>query len=339
MASRSLSFFGIILIASFGSLWRERNSFTLFGEPAHDCNSKPQDEHHSSLFITNDDDDNNNTSRPCPPFHQKGGIMIFFHIPKAGGTTVRRLFQRGLSNHVILYQRISFTKALPEMKRHLEQPIFTKTLVVEIHDGPNLSLVEMAPFLHQLRQRANANNVPFFCFTLVRQAFPYMISYYNYEHLFAVNAARFERGTATEEDFRRLSLQDPQCLFLTRSEWAFGRDWEVLRRNFSTKECIDLYPIMQQSLDWIGTVEDMQTNTLPLLSFLVTRNATIGRTFEPQNVARISTKTPPHIELLKLSNATVEYIHNITQGDDYIYKKVQRDYPMSMWNDFDNESA
>ena len=192
----------------------------------------------------------------------------------------------------------------------------------------------MAPLLSQLRLRADANHVPFFCFTLLRKALPFMVSFYNYQHLFAVNSHRFERASATEVDFRRLSLQDPQCLFFTQSEWVYGKDWEILRENVSIQDCIDLYPIMQQQLDWIGTVEDMQTTTLPLLSFLLTRNAKIGKRFAPQNVARFTSNTPPHIELLQLSNATVEYIHTITQGDDYLYKSVQRDYHMSMWSDF-----
>lgn len=271
--------------------------------------------------------------KPCPDFQDgRRGVVLFFHVSKAGGTTIRRLFQQRLAN-VDVRVRATFADLLPELKEAVEGSPSknNKTLIVEIHDGRNLNLVEMATILSQLRQRAHINNVPFFCFTTLREPLEYMVSYYNYEHV-GSRSARYERGNATESDFKRLSLQNPQCLFFARGEHATWQHEELSRRDFHIEECIStVYPLLQQHMDWVGTLEDLQTSTLPLLSFLLMRNKDIGASFTPQNVQRPSSKK---LQLDKLSNETLQFMRNITQGDLFLYRSAKREYSMSMWTNY-----
>ena len=102
------------------------------------------------------------------------------------------------------------------------------------------------------------------------------------------------------------------------------------RRNFTIDELLALYPLLQKHLDWIGTVEGMQTTTLPLLSFLLTRNTFIGTSFSPQNVEQHHAIKILHIQFEKLSNDTIECMKNNTQGDNFLYKSAQRNYHMTI---------
>lgn len=238
---------------------------------------------------------------------------------------------------VVVKERVKFTNVLPLLKQYVqgESTQTQTTLFVEIHDGPNLNMWEIAPILSKLRAISKMNGVPFFSFTLLRNPLPYMVSYYNYEHM-GPGGPRFERGNATEEDFSRISLPDPQCLFFSRGEWASGKDWAVLRRNFTLQECHALYPLLLQHLDWIGTVENMQTETLPLLTYLLNRRPNIGKRFKSQNVYKKTNASgipKPRIELDKLSNGTIVFIQNITQGDLFLYERAKQDYPIEMWTD------
>lgn len=161
-----------------------------------------------------------------PPDMRDEGLVIFWHVAKAGGTTVRNLFRQKFDSTTV-YQRAKFFDRLPAMRGYLmgeppssrEKPGRRTRMFVEVHDGPNPTLFEAARALRDLRGEAARRGVPFFVFTVLRDPVDYMVSFFNYQNVYGTR--RYERANATEEDFRRVSLPSPQVsrLFLAKRDY------------------------------------------------------------------------------------------------------------------------
>lgn len=122
--------------------------------------------------------------------------MIFFHVAKNGGTTIRNLFMK--FDHVDVKFRTTIAAQLPLMKKYaVGQGEPGKVLVVEQHFGADPTLRELAITMDLLRQTCEANNVPFFVVTAFREPLSYGISFYNFENMGKL--AKYEHGNATEE--------------------------------------------------------------------------------------------------------------------------------------------
>ena len=81
------------------------------------------------------------------------------------------------------------------------------------------------------------------------------------------NANTFEQCTPTEENFLRLSLQNPQCEFLTNGERGMRRVQRKLQRSVSRETCLhEVYNTLLDTMDYVGTTEQLNNTTLPILS-------------------------------------------------------------------------
>lgn len=126
--------------------------------------------------------------------------MVFFHVQKNGGTTIRNMFLK-LDNADTRF-RIdgAFSKTLPTMKRwaggHGDPG---KVLIVEIHFGSDLVLAELAISIERLRQRCEENNVPFFVLTAYREPLSYAISYFNYINVYGHHNGKYDKAKPTAE--------------------------------------------------------------------------------------------------------------------------------------------
>ena len=83
-------------------------------------------------------------------------------------------------------------------------------------------------------------------------------------------------------------------------------------------------------------MENMQNETLPLLTYLMERDAERGRSLKAKNTARTRKKRTRknRVEQESLSSQAVDYIRDITRGDQLMYENIQRDYPIQMWKGF-----
>jgi hypothetical protein len=112
------------------------------------------------------------------PSLKNGGVVIFFHNPKTGGTSVNEM----LLGRVDMFKR-SFVP-IEQIYKHLEEWTTTSTLspkvkMVEIH-GKGPGFLELIPKLREWRQQGAKHNVPIFVFTLLRDPLDWMFSCSNF---------------------------------------------------------------------------------------------------------------------------------------------------------------
>jgi len=300
-------------------------------------------------FNNNNNNDNNNervpsgppslvtNPRPLPSFYGgKGGVIVFLHVAKNGGTTLRKFFESH-SDVVVMKKRAQFESSLPVMKQWtMGRGDKDKVLVVEIHDGSAPSLAEMSTSLQLLRKQARQNDVPFFAVATVREPLSYAISFFNYEN-FGPGGPRYERAqNATESEFLRITLPNLQCQFFARGELATTKKYKYLSENLSADECgYDTYRVMTQNVDWVGTLESLGSDTLPILSQML--NTDLGATGDDGTSAQEALKKLRTLKANKarssfgihksqLSPEALRHVDDIMQGDARIYSQVQRDY-------------
>jgi len=267
-------------------------------------------------------------SRPIPNF-RGGGVILYMHMAKAGGTTIREFFLS--SPNVIVAPRVKFSDILPKIKLWVTGDFQkNQTLMVEIHDGLNPSYVDIASIIDRLRSQAHANKVPFFVFTTVREPLSHAISFYNFEHLDGGRGGRYVTGKPTEEDLIKILIPNMQCLFVARGDIAMWKDWATLKFGLTDEECEEAYNVIVKTMDWVGTTERMSNETLPLLASILTGDPSKGIEMKPKNVQ--NKKKKDTIIKENLSSHAIDHIWNITRVDSEWYQKIQRDYVMSMWN-------
>ncbi|KAL7560566.1 hypothetical protein ACA910_001432 [Epithemia clementina (nom. ined.)] len=278
----------------------------------------------------------NVAKKPLPSFvrGQPGGLIIFFHVAKNGGTTIRRFLQ-GYNRVNVIWGPSTFIRNWALMRTIVEgrnNSTRARTTVVEIHMGPDTAVVELEKAIQTLRARALVNNIPFFVFSTVREPLSYAVSYYNYQNI-GINP-RYEHGTDSEEDFLRLSLPSPQCLFFARGELATTKDFPIFGRDLTQTECQEAYQSMTRTIDWIGTVDKIQNETLPLLAYLLE-----GKKRHVDTVQHNMANKEVRIELQNLTASAIAHIRNITQADLEIFQRVQQEYSLEMWTNFSNSRS
>ena len=69
------------------------------------------------------------------------------------------------------------------LHRGVDDPQQRKILFVEVHGMDNYHALELEPYLHFWRERANQTGVPFFAFTLIREAISMQVSFFNYYYI------------------------------------------------------------------------------------------------------------------------------------------------------------
>ena len=264
--------------------------------------------------------------RALPTFTDRAGLLIFFHVAKNAGTTIRSFLQRyEPRGWVQVIWQSNFIRNLEEMKRVVEG-MGNHTLVVEIHLGPDPSLVELETALHNLRQRANVNHVPFFVLSTVREPLSHAVSFYNYQNLKS-RKNMYEQGENNEADFCRITLPNPQCLYFARGERATTKLFPLFGRNLTSSECRHAYQVMTRTVDWIGTVETLHKDTLPLLAYMMEGRVDAAVSVPLKN----RNHKPNKIELRGLSRNATEHIRNKTRMDQELYERVQKDYSLDLW--------
>ena len=269
------------------------------------------------------------SGRRLLPTMENGGIVFFLHVPKAGGTTVRLNLQK--AEHVDYHfgrNKTSYLETVPLVEKALVHGTESgRVLVLEVHALDSPSLLQLKDRLSTWRVMAKQNGINVFFFTILREPLSYSLSHFNFFHVQRRNDS-FEQCNATEADFLRLSLDNPQCQFLASGERSM-RLQKRLQRSVSVHTCLDLvYETLIDTMDWVGTTEKLSNQTLPLLA----RVLRLKPSFRFRN-HRVTSKIQNQtlLDAGNLSSSSINAIHRMSYLDRELYHRIQEDFAMKMW--------
>ncbi len=299
-----------------------------------------------------------------------GGVIIFYHVAKTGGSTIRDLFLKisedshsrfvkiRVKNPPLSYsaeeydfrkKHEQFTSCVPPGKDHLGMKKIDKrvmnvirgkrlysTLLVEVH-GTAIGLNNLSVYIDKWRQRSEDNGTPFFAFTLVREPVAFSLSYFQFYYLAGCDGEKWCEGdhekyrTETEENLILSTKPNRQCFFLTHLSSIEGLHPSFYDKcAVTTNDCNTLYQTMKESLDWIGTTESISNETLPLLMHILRRTSEVVEGVQNMKVSNRTAFAGG------LSEDTTNKIKHLTEMDQMIYEKVKTDYHLNKNRDADN---
>lgn len=265
-------------------------------------------------------------------FNERGGIFVFLHIPKTGGSAVRSWLLDRLSNETSYLQidsqnidrassYIGCWKGRGETKTlsdYCEHGTPNKTIVVyEAHGGPPcLFYKQLSENLGRWRDVAKKNQVPFFAFTMVREPISWYQSFYNY----------YVRGkrNATETDF----FQDPHMKANMQCAELFGIQWRKVRpaTQVSFSQCVDALALLKNQMDWVSTTDTISAELMPLISYLGGfENRKMG-VIRPRHPSGSSRADENKLVLSKFSEKGKDLLRNWTEWDASLYEDIRRSY-------------
>ena len=272
--------------------------------------------------------------------HENGGMIVFWHIFKTGGSTLRRRYHKRTHKKVRRWVDMRMTQETYLKKKSQAEATFLSdthtsdpygyhgsTLFWEIHEGPSLSTLNHD--IVRWRSIAKQNNKTLFVFTLFREAPSAAISYFNFycppcdSHQFGFN---FEN---TEQDFLRTSLtwRNYQSRILFHGDYGDGKLW--LNRTITAEESWHLY--QNSELDWIGTTETLSNTTIPILEYLITGKhvpyqSAVTVPEEKVASARYKHTNISHIRRSDLSLEAMHFLEENTSLDQPLWQWARRDY-------------
>jgi len=263
-----------------------------------------------------------NTSRLPGPFTDSGGgVILFLHVPKTGGTTLSSLLSESVDHFHNGWTKRGFRKGSAALERALNNWT-NASHCFELHSGDAPSYMSVQGRLNGWRKQCSDQGIPFFAFTVLREPAKMAISYFNFYH--GGKHRRYKRFThASEQDFLNHTLPNPQCLFLSRGEISYLPENQHLREGLNASECNAVYDALRSNLDWIGTTENLTTVTIPLLEQV------LGRPLK-QNTTRNKTNLQ-NFRWIDLSESGKQIVYNRAALDREMHEHCQKDFPPTMW--------
>lgn len=253
---------------------------------------------------------------PNLPDMKNGGIFVYFHLYKTGGSSITELVAETigelaedleddeLSHVVFTNNREDMTmediKESIQMVRHGNRAVFYN-FHVEFPSTMYPTLVEAAPILTAWRDYCESQGVPFFLMTVIREPLAHSLSFFNFFHV-AVDEEDWSPFTGdldpTEENFLKTYVPNRICHLmyddahgiLEAPDFAlkegvlenlphFMDEDELNRRNEPSFCNIDIVrKILFESgiFDYVGVTDRLSTHILPMITQVVFGDHTLA---------------------------------------------------------------
>lgn len=323
--------------------------------------------HHLDIGLVQNTEEHNSTEAPHVerihpqlPNFEKGGLVIFYHVAKTGGSTIRAFFkkkQKRYGRSKFSFSRwknnpdrnetakeignskfgneTTFIKCTPkgaEKDRELERvnslitPILKsdqsiETIMIEIH-GESMGLMELSKWIQRWRELCKESGKQFFAFTLLRDPIPFSVSYFKYFHLNCTYSwcEQTQYEEPSEVNLLDSLIPDRQCFLLTHTSSIGGMHPSFYQKCQVDKERCD------------DTYKVMKEN----LDWIGTTERISEDTIpllsyilnrENNFIETKSKKVAKELDFEQnMSKNYISKIHSMTENDQFMYDRVRREY-------------
>jgi hypothetical protein len=266
------------------------------------------------------------------PSFETGGFVFFLHVPKTGGSTIRLNLMQQTTQNTIQYHFASgaglYKESLPTIWHYLSTTTKRKRpiLFLEVHGRDAPHLLELQATLLKWKRVATKNQIPTFFFTILREPMPYAMSYFNFFHVQRPKKTSnkdFPQVAPTEANLLDVTLYNPQCQFLARGEYSLRQS---VKQQPSLEECQHVQKALVETMDWVGTTEGMNVETLVLLKQMLKKDE---KDFAPE---RVSSKTRNEsLSLEQLTPSAISTLESLSTLDATLYDTMRQKFLFSMW--------